>query len=66
MQTTITIILVWITIMTLIFWKMPPSKVKIAQSFFKDVMPKIPITGIIEAFRSNKNNFGNGSKSKYK
>lgn len=54
MQTTIIIVLLWITLMTLILWKMPPSQMKAIQNFFKNVMPKIPITGIIEAFKKKK------------
>ncbi|MBN8696461.1 MAG: hypothetical protein J0L87_08025 [Bacteroidetes bacterium] len=50
----IIIVLVWITIMTLIFWMMPQNKVKTAQDFFKDVIPKVPIAGIIEVFRNKK------------
>lgn len=54
MQTFIIIILLWITLMTLILWKMPPSQMKAIQNFFKNVLPKIPITGIIEAWRNKK------------
>jgi hypothetical protein len=54
MRTTIIIILVWITAMTLIFWQMPENKIKASQNFFKEVLPSIPFTGIIEAFKSKK------------
>lgn len=54
MTTIITIILIWITLMTLILWKMPASQIKVIQSFFKSVLSVIPITGIIEALKKKK------------
>jgi preprotein translocase subunit YajC len=51
MTTILTIVLLWITLMTLILWKMPPKQMKAIQDFLKNVLPKIPITSIIEAFR---------------
>ena len=54
METNFIAFLVWISLMMLIIWMMPKNKVEVAKNFFKDVLPKIPITGIIEAFKNKK------------
>jgi len=50
----IILVLSWITIMTLILCKIPPIQIKAMAEFFKSILPKIPIAGIIEAFKSKK------------
>lgn len=53
-MTTLVIVLLWITVMTLIFWRMPANKIKVAGHFFKIVMPKIPFKDIIDAWKNRK------------
>lgn len=54
METIIIYVLAWITLMTLILWKMPKTQIKAIQGFFKAVLPKVPVTGIIEAFKKKR------------
>lgn len=50
---TITQILIWMGLIVVWFTFTPNHKIKAIGGFFKDVQPRIPFTGMIEAWRNN-------------
>ncbi len=51
METTILYFLIWMIVVIVILAFIPRTKIREITSFFKEVLPRLPITDIIKLFR---------------